>query len=125
MSSEITHSSALSDIGGGGSSGSRRFWALPASKLGRWAVGFGAFFFVFMAIFYALISAEVGFGEPFLNQWPLWGSILPAAACGFGAAGCGVLALVRKGERSILVFAVTLVGLFVVWFVSMELLFPH
>ena len=104
----------------------RRYFALPHTTLGRWSLALAALFFVFMTVFYAMAFGGVASGsDSFLDQWPLWGSIIPAAACGIGAFAVGLVAIVARGERSLLVFASVGWGGFVAFFVAAELLFPH
>jgi hypothetical protein len=98
----------------------RRYLALPHTLLGRWSAALFAAFWVLLALFFAAVSAGArGF------VWPLWGTIIPAAVCAISGLITGVFAVVRKQERSLLVFLAVAWGTFVAWFVSMELLFPH
>ena len=104
----------------------RRFFALPRTTLGRWALALAALFFVFMTFFYVAAFGEVASGsDSFIEQWPLWGTIIPAAACGIGALVLGLAAVIAKGERSVLVLIAIAWGGFVAFFVAAELLSPH
>ena len=104
----------------------RRYFALPQTTLGRWSLALAALFFVFMTVFYVMAFGEVASGaDSFIEQWPLWGSIIPAAACGIGAFVVGLIALIARGERSLLVLLSVGWGGFVAFFVASELLFPH
>ena len=84
-----------------------------------------AAFFIFMAIFFALVAAGVRGGDTYWAEWRLAVPFTSAAICGIGAAVTGLPALFRKRERSLLVILATLLGLFVAFFVAGEVFFPH
>lgn len=87
----------------------RRLAILPTTRLGRWAVGLAA----------ANVVLVLG--------WRLMGPLGAFPGFVFGLAG-GVVALVailRRGERAIAVFAALVPFLFVVAFVLGELLVGH
>jgi hypothetical protein len=87
----------------------RRLAVLPTTQLGKWAVG--------------LAGASV----VLLFGWSLVGRLGGVPGLAFGLAG-GVLALVaivRRGERALTVFAVLLPFLTVLVFLLAELLIPH
>lgn len=96
----------------------------PSTKAGRWSL---LLLLVFAAgltgLFTAIALGQRG-GDTFSDNWWLAGPGLSAAASGIGAFVAGVLAFLR-GERALSVVGSTLVGLFVTFFVSAELLFPH
>jgi hypothetical protein len=100
-------------------------WGLPKTLLGRWSVALAAVFFIFMAVFFAVIAAGVRGGETYWEEWRLSIPFTSAAICGIGSAGTGLTALFRKGERSLLVILATMLGLFVAFFVVGEVFFPH
>ena len=100
-------------------------WSLPKTLLGSWSVALAAVFFIFMMVFFALVASGLRGGDTFFSEWRLTIPFVAAAICGIGAAGTGLFALFRKRERSLLVILATLLGLFVVYFISGEILFPH
>lgn len=102
-------------------------WGLPSSSPGRWSLGLAALFWLCMAVFYGLVAAGVAErgNDTFAQEWPLFISIGAAGACGIGSAVTGVVALLAKHERSVLVALATLLGALVTFFVLAELLFPH
>ena len=101
----------------------RRVFALPSSRLARWAVGLT----VGVVVLLAVDGALVGLG---VTDWG-WGARLAIGLS--GAAGvataitAGVLAVIAvvKGERSIVLVAPLLFGAFWVMFVLGEFLSPH
>lgn len=96
----------------------------PTTKLGKWSAGLIVGFVVFLLAFYVVVAIGYRGGDTFWSQPMLTIPILIAAACGISAFVCGVVSFFKK-ERSVLVLAATLIGLFVLWFVAAELLFPH
>jgi len=63
-------------------------------------------------------------GETFFSNLKLTIPFLIAAISAISAFFIGIFSIYKK-ERSILVFLSTLWGLFVLWFCTMEILFPH
>ena len=98
-----------------------RIRLLPRTRLGFWAVGLLA---AFAACFILLISlaaaGQTGGDELSDNLW----LALPGLGAGLSAVLAGVtaaVAVVRRGERSALVFLPLIVGIFVAIFLVGEL----
>jgi hypothetical protein len=87
----------------------RRVAILPTTRLGRWAVGLAAASFV-------LVLA-----------WRVMGpaGAVPGFACGLAGGVVALVAIVRRGERAITVFAALVPLMFVVFFVLAELIVGH
>jgi len=87
----------------------RRFVILPTTRLGKWAVGLAA----------ANVVLVLG--------WRLMGPLgaFPGFACGLAGGIVALVAISRRGERAIAVFAATVPALLVVLFVLAELLIGH
>jgi hypothetical protein len=102
---------------------SSHFIEKPHTKLGWWAVWLGAAFAVLF-----LINSFV-FMPPTFN--PSWGpTILPfygifMILCGLASGVVGLIAIIRRHERSWLVWLPLVPGLFVLFLVLGEFLFPH
>jgi hypothetical protein len=103
-----------------GSGREHRFLTLPHSTLGKWAVSLFVAFWFFIGLFFLAVSAGARG-----STWELWGTMIPAVLCGIGGLVTGVTSMVRSDERSLLVFVAVAWGTFVLWFVSMEIVFPH
>jgi hypothetical protein len=102
------------------------FRLLPATGLGWWAVGLLTAFVLLFLVRFGPLKLAFGFrgGQGFFDN-PWMG--LTALAAGLSGALAGIaaaLAVARCGERSILVFLILLVGLFVAAF-SLGELFGH
>jgi hypothetical protein len=111
---------------GGASAGEpdkRRFLAWPSSRLGWWSGALEATFAVlFMINSFMLMSSTV---EP---QWmqsvlPFYGILM--LLCGLAAGVLGLIAVMRRNERSWLVWLAMLPGLFVLFLLLGEIVVPH
>lgn len=86
----------------------RRFPPLPTTRLGRWAVG--------LAVAYPLL----------VTAWRILpGGALLGFASGIAGGVLALVAIVRRGERALLVFAAVAPLVLVVAFVLAELLVGH
>lgn len=115
MSADAMHAPAPTGSGRG-----HRYLSLPHTTLGVWSVVLFVTCWIFLALFFGAVSL----GARGLS-WQLLGTMIPAVLSGIGGLAAGLLSLVRKGERSLLVFLAVAWGTFVTWFVSMEIIFPH
>ncbi len=98
---------------------------LPVTRAGWWSAGLLAAFAAFLIVLFSLVAAgERGGDEFFSNLW----LALPGLGAGLSAVLAGVtaaVAIVRRGERSVLVFLVLIVGLIVALFLLGEITIPH
>ncbi len=98
---------------------------VATTRPGRWSLfsftAFGAFLSFFIL---AVRSGERG-GDEFFDN--LWLTVPFLAAYGAAVAGfvLGVIAIVARGERSVPVIVVSVVGLLITVFGVLEVLFPH
>lgn len=110
----------------------RRVIAWPGTSPGRWSLGLLAGFIVLMFLFAASISLYGGGNEVrrlsmqaggkfFSLPW-LGSTLLAASLSAVAAAISALAAIVRKGERSILMVVPILVGSFVLFWAIGELL---
>ena len=88
---------------------------LPRTRLGSWAVRFLVAFAVFFLTLCALVAA---------GQRGVWlGSlVIPLFLSGLLAAATAAVAIVRRGERSVLVFLPLVVGILIAFFLVGELI---
>ena len=109
-----------------------RLFKAPDTNIGRWSL----WLIVAMPLFFLLGSslastlyASVPSGDTILldlaSRSALALSMLVGMAAGVLAFFSGLLAIIRKKERSILVFASTLIGSLMLLFLIGEILFPH
>ena len=92
-----------------------RIRLLPETRLGFWAVRFLVAFAVFFLTLCALVAA---------GQRGVWlvSLVVPLFLLGLLAGATAAFSVVRRGERSLLVFLPLIVGLVVVFFVVGELI---
>lgn len=98
---------------------------MPRTKAGKWSVGLIAAFFLFLISFQLLVASGQRGGATFFSNLVLAVPVLLAGACAVSAFFTGLIGIIRSKERSMLVFLVTAIGLFVLLFVLGEFLFPH
>lgn len=102
------------------------FWQRPSTRLGWWAFGLFAAFVV-MFIINTVVFIPTAQGEPGAG-WremllPFYGLFM--MLCGLVGAILGVIALMRKQERTWMVWVTLLPGILVTAFVLGEILVPH
>ena len=98
---------------------------IPKTYLGKWSVYLIISFFVFLGLFFVFVNLGERGGETFFSNLKLTIPMLIAGISGVGSFFTGVISVFKNKEKSVLVFISTLIGLFVLWFVSAEVLFPH
>ncbi len=98
---------------------------MPISSLGKWSFWLFIALLLFFVVFQILdLSGQSG-GETFLDNLFISVPMFIASASGILAFFTGIIAIIKKKERSIFVYISTLVGLFVLWFIIGEILLPH
>lgn len=102
---------------------SYHFFAKPHTRFGEWAVWLGA---VFVVMF--LINAFIFMPTSGNASWrhlilPFYG--IAMLLCGLASGALGFFAAVRQHERSWLVLLTLLPGLWVLFMLIGEFLFPH
>ncbi len=101
------------------------FFSKPSTRLGWWSVGLASVFVVFMilnaAVFMQMPASTDRFSQTVM---PLVG--IGMIVCALAAGVTGVIAVARQHERSWLVWLLPiLVGLYIVFMLVGEFLFPH
>lgn len=102
----------------------KRFFTRPVTSTGWWAAGLGIGF-VLLFLINALVLI------PFSDSQPPWSRPLMIfyglfmLTCGLGGAMAGLLAILRRGERSWLVWLPLLPGALVIFLLLGEFLVPH
>ena len=97
----------------------------PRTLPGKWALGLIGAFFIFMVIFWAVVASGVRGGDTFFSNPALAIPISLAGVSGIAAFVSGLYGIIRRRERSLLVFLASLIGLFVLIFALGEVITPH
>jgi len=101
-------------------------WQRPGTRLGWWAVGLAAAFVVLFAVNSAVWMQrsqdvpDVSWQRALLIAYGILMML-----CGLAAGIAGLIAVIRKHERSWLVWLALLPGAFVLFLLLGELLVPH
>lgn len=97
----------------------------PKTTMGKWSTGLITAFFLLFAVFLTLVASGQRGGDTFFSNLALTIPVLLAAVSSVSALVTGIIGIVKSGERSVLVFLATVIGLFVLIFSLGEILFPH
>jgi len=95
---------------------------VPTSR--RWAGRLLTLSALLLFAFYGLVALGQRGGDTFFSNPALSLTMLGVASLAMAAGGFGVYALAHR-DRSFVAFMATAVALFVIWFVAMEIAFPH
>ena len=98
---------------------------MPKTKLGKWSVSLIGAFIVFLLIFYAIITTGQRGGDTFFSNMYLTIPFLLAAISGISSFICGLIAIIKQRERSVLVFISSFLGFLITLFLAAEIIFPH
>ncbi|MBN1168935.1 hypothetical protein JXA63_03505 [Candidatus Woesebacteria bacterium] len=105
---------------------------MPKTQSGKWSVGLIAVMPILLRIgmsftdtLYESVSAGGTLFEDIIKRLVLALTMLSGIACGVSAFITGVLAIVKKKERSISVYLATFIGALFTLFLLGEFLFPH
>ena len=98
---------------------------LPKTYLGKWSVGLILNFFLFMGIFALFVNLGERGGETFFSNLKLTIPFMIAVLSGSGSFLVGMVSLILRKERSILVFLSSLLGFLILLFILGEFISPH
>jgi hypothetical protein len=99
----------------------RQLIGFPSTRWGWWSIGLEIAFLVLLVIFFDLIASGQEGGDTFFSNPLLAFSLLAAAVAAVAGGMIATVAMIWKGERSLLVFIALLIGLFVLFFAVGEL----
>jgi len=94
------------------------------TRLGKWSLGLASAFFGFLGLFALFVALGERGGDTFFSNLILAPPTLLAGISGIGAFVTGIISILR-GERSILVYVSTIIGLLVLLWTLAEIVFPH
>jgi predicted RND superfamily exporter protein len=99
-----------------------RITFMPKTRLGKWSVGLIIAFFASLVLLTILIASGQRGGATFFSNPLLIAPLLLAGIFGVSAFFTGIIGIVKRRERSVLVFLATLIGFFVLLFALGEVL---
>jgi cytochrome bd-type quinol oxidase subunit 2 len=102
-----------------------KVYFIPKTRLGRWSLCLIITTILFFIILSLLAASGQQGGDTFLDNLALAIPGLIMIISGVAAFFTGIISLIRSRERGILVFIATLLGLFVIIFITGDLLFPY
>ena len=105
---------------------------LPITTLGKWSIGLiiaMPLLFFIGSSFTNTLYQDVPSGDTILKDIAgrpaLALTMLAGMACGISAFITGLLAIIRKQDNAVLVYASTVIGALLILFLATEILFPH
>ena len=98
---------------------------MPSTRPGKWSVRSLVAFIAALAVFFALVASGQRGGDTFFSNGWLSAAILLAAACAISGGVTGLFAIFKASDRGPLVIASAAVGVVVVAYVLLEVVFPH
>ena len=98
---------------------------IPKTPLGQWSIWLITVFIVLFIVFQILVASGQRGGATFFSNLALSIPMLIAGITGILAFFTGIIGIIKNKERSVLVFSSTIIGFFILVFVSAEILFPH
>lgn len=102
-----------------------RFRFKSNTILGTWSVRLIVVSLLFFILFFSLVVLGQRGGDTFFSNPVLTVPILLAGIFAVSAFFTGIIGITRSGERSVLVFLATAMGLFVLLFGIAEIISPH
>lgn len=99
-------------------------FAWPSTRLGWWSVGFSVVFLVCMLV-NGLVFMRLPGGQAMWQRTLLAAFGIGMLVCGLAAGVLALTALLRRHERSWLVWLPIVVGVFVIFLLLGEFLLPH
>jgi hypothetical protein len=97
---------------------------MPKTTIGKWSVGLIGAFFILLMAGSLVASATGGGGETFFDNIPLSLTMLGAVVSGVLAGVVGLVAVIKKRERAVLVYIAILIGLMITVFMLGEFIGP-
>ena len=98
---------------------------MPKTKLGKLSVGLLGGFVILLVIFFLLIASGQRGGATFFSNLYLAVPFILAGICGVISFVCGMVAIVKTKEHSVLVYISTFIGFFVTLYLFAEIAYPH
>jgi hypothetical protein len=102
-----------------------KLYFVPKTLLGKWSLGLFAGLVIFFLIARIIVASGQEGGETFFSNLSISIPMLLAGLSGVTAFFTGIIGIIKSKERSVLTFIATIIGFFILVFVSAELVSPH
>ncbi len=99
----------------------KRIYLLPKTVLGKWAIGLILAFFLFLIIGMTVVATGQIGGNTIFDNLYISIPMLSAGICAIASFITGIISIIWKKERSILIFISSIIGLVILWFVIGEI----
>ena len=95
---------------------------IPKTHLGQWSIWLIT---VFIVLFIIIVASGQRGGATFFSNLALSIPMVIAGISALLAFFTGIIGIIKSKERSVLACSSTIVGFFILLWVSAEILFPH
>ena len=103
----------------------KNIYLLPKTKLGKWSIGLIVAFFLFLIIGMIVVSTGQTGGETIFDNLYISIPMISAVISAIASFFTGIISIIWKKERGILIFISTIIGLLILWFIVGEISVPH
>ena len=103
----------------------KKIYLLPKTSLGKLSIGLIIAFFLLLILTMFIVSTGQTGGETIFDNLFISIPMISAAISAIASFFIGIISIIKKKERSIIVYISILIGLLVLWFVIGEILVPH
>ncbi|MEK6906651.1 MAG: hypothetical protein AABW81_03450 [Nanoarchaeota archaeon] len=103
----------------------KKIYFLPKTYLGKWTVGLIIAFFLFLILAMLIVASGQEGGETIFDNLLISIPMILAVVSAIASFITGIISIIWKKERGILIFISAIIGLLILWFVLGEILVPH
>ena len=98
---------------------------IPKTNLGKWSIALIIVFFLLLSLFFLLVNLGERGGATFFSNLKLTIPMLAAGTSAITSFVTGVISIIKKKERSILVILASILGFLVLLYIIAEFSSPH
>ena len=103
----------------------KRIYLLPKTVLGKWSIELILAFFLLLITGMIVVATGQEGGETIFDNLFISIPMITAAICGIASFFTGIISIIWKKERCILIFISSIIGLLILWFIIGEIIVPH
>ena len=102
-----------------------KLYFIPRTTLGKCSLGLFAGLVIFFIVARIVVASLQAGGETFFSNLSISIPMVLAGLSGIAAFFTGIIGITKSKERAVAVFITTIIGFFVLTFVSGEFVSPH